>query len=207
MFIVIPLITFAVAACAVAVIVWRKMPALQRLEVGAEDLYKPFMGEMFPEVADAVAHIDIRAWRQESLRELEKLLRWLRLALTKVVSASDTLIHKVRQEHIQSRSIDEVVEATHEVKKQDIVALAAAAENPLSTLRQREQELIEAIAQNPRNSQLYKEIGDLYAKLKNYEDAKEAYATVLKFNPNDTVAEKKLSSVLQKLPGDDIEKK
>ncbi|MEK7124972.1 MAG: tetratricopeptide repeat protein [Patescibacteria group bacterium] len=199
MFLIIPLTIFAIATGTLVWVVNKKMPDLRRLEVHAGDLHKPFFRELFPEAVDAVGQIDARSWREQSLRELEKILRWLRLALTKIVSASDTLIHRVRQEHIHSRPLEDVVEEMHEEKK-SVPTHPVIADNPILPLRQREQELIEAIAQNPRDSQLYKEIGDLYAKLKNYKDAKEAYATVLKLTPDDTAAEKKLSQVLKQLP-------
>lgn len=200
MFIAIPLLIFAAAGLAIGIIVWRKLPQLSSMPPETRTVGGSLAKEMFPEIAELVGHVDLSLWRERTLRELEKLLRWLRLALGIVTRGADHLIHRVRQEHLQSKPLERIVEETHTAAVEPPPADIVQQENPAVLLRHREQELIVAIAQNPRDPQLYKEIGELYAKLKSYGDAKEAFETALKLRPKDAKAQQELSAVLNELP-------
>ena len=179
---------------------------LQHVHVEPRDGHQSLAREIFPEVFTYTEHIDIPSWRKRMLQELEKGLRWMRLLFAKVVRLSDNLIHQVRQEHLESQPLEEIIDAPRESGTPSVhVESQSVPANSLEALRIQEQKLILAIAQNPRDTQLYKEIGDVYGKLKSYSDAKEAFAKVLKLDPKDTTAQEKLL-VLQEFPSDESQK-
>src|SRR6185369_1236412 len=100
MFIIVPLILIAISLVGIAVIVRPKLPYLRKLSPDAHEVSEHLVEDYFPELVQWVTHIPWREYRKNSLREIEKVLRRLRLMLLKVDHASDRLIRKVRRTHI-----------------------------------------------------------------------------------------------------------
>lgn len=58
-----------------------------------------------------------------------------------------------------------------------------------------EKKIIQKIANNPRDMENYRNLGDLYIKMKNFVDAEESYKQVLKLAPRDMDAKRKLEKI------------
>lgn len=67
---------------------------------------------------------------------------------------------------------------------------------PLEMLNEKEKELIDGIAKNPKDIEAYKELGFLYLKKKNFPDARSCFRQVLKFNQDETEIRKKLEEIV-----------
>jgi tetratricopeptide (TPR) repeat protein len=63
---------------------------------------------------------------------------------------------------------------------------------------------LDDIKQNPKEPKLYRDLGDLYIKIKEYDRAKEAYEKALEVNPADYFANEKLGDLQLKLFDDQI---
>jgi cytochrome c-type biogenesis protein CcmH/NrfG len=59
-------------------------------------------------------------------------------------------------------------------------------------VRQEEQRLIVAIAQNPKDAQLFSQLARVYMRLQNYGDAVEALTAATKLVPDDEMMAKRL---------------
>ena len=200
MFITIPLILIGLSLIGMVVIVRRKMPYLRKLSPEAHEVSDNIFEDFFPELLEWFNQIPWHQYRQTSLQELEKGLRWMRLAFLKIDHASVRLIQKVRRTHqtthlehtasVQTESSTEVVVPEH---------MEIVAEPTPEDLKGQEQQLIIEIAQDPKNDSLYEILGDLYLRMENNQDAKEAYEAGLGFNPNNQNIARKYSRLLKKI--------
>ncbi len=199
MFITIPLILIGLSLVGMAVIIQRKMPYLRKLSPEAHEVSDNILEDFFPELIIWFSQIPWHQYRQVSLQELEKGLRRLRLVFLKIDHASARLIQKVRHinhaahiEHAVSVQSETSIEAIEPEKT------AMVAEPEPEDLKGQEQQLIIEIAQNPKNVVLYETLGDLYLKMGNIQDAKEAYEAGLGFNPDNQNLARKYSKLLKK---------
>lgn len=58
-----------------------------------------------------------------------------------------------------------------------------------------EKKIIGKISQNPKDIENYRQLGELYIKMKNYQDAQEAYKFILKVSPRDIDSKRKLEKI------------
>ncbi|MDZ7611247.1 MAG: hypothetical protein U5L10_00590 [Candidatus Moranbacteria bacterium] len=58
-----------------------------------------------------------------------------------------------------------------------------------------EKKLIKKIAQNPKDIENYRQLGELYLKIKNYSDSQECYRQILKVKPRDVDAKRKMERI------------
>lgn len=58
-----------------------------------------------------------------------------------------------------------------------------------------EKKIINKISQNPKDIENYRQLGELYIKMKNYQDAQEAYKFILKVSPRDIDSKRKLEKI------------
>ncbi len=192
MFILIPLILIVISMIGVGIIVRPKLPYLRKLSPEAHEVGEHLIQDYFPELMHWLANIPWREYRKNTLQEVEKILRRIRLMLLKIDHASDRLIRKVRRTHIADH-----VHLPPAEEKPVVIPSSAAQPTP-EDLQAREQQLIIEISQDPKNPQLYETLGDLYVKMGSDQDAKEAYEAALGFAPDNQVVARKYSVLLKK---------
>lgn len=190
----------------IATIIWRKMPYLQKLSPESPVVGVSLWQDFFPELINGWQKLHVRTWGSRALIELEKFLRRIRLFFSSVDRLSDTLIKKVRRAHresvvAQQKAAEEVKESLPTMPVAPLVSNihVKGSKEDTAVLKQREQETIVAIAQDPKNEELYVRLGDLYLELKNYSDARESYQAALKIKPNDQKVAEKLIIALEHL--------
>lgn len=208
LFLIIPLSLIGVSLLAIGVIVWRKVPYMRRLTPEAHGLNQSVFTSFFPELVQNFGPARIKEYFAIWLQEMEKLLRKMRLLFSFVDRMSDNLIKRIRSAQQKRAKQTPTVPAPKEPEQPKVpeyvdvptvqVRPRRTAPNP-ALLKSDEQRLIVEIAHDPKNARLYRELGEVYIKMKNYEDAKESFATALKLNPADDVSQRKLALVLQKL--------
>jgi tetratricopeptide (TPR) repeat protein len=84
-------------------------------------------------------------------------------------------------------------------KKFEEPIMVRAKEEPLPEDKVREAALIYRIAENPKDLEAYREIGDYYMGIGNIRDAKEAFKMVLKLRPRDLKAKSSLREIEMKM--------
>lgn len=58
-----------------------------------------------------------------------------------------------------------------------------------------EKKILQKVANDPRNQENYRQLGDLYIKMKNFEDANNAYKFILELSPRDIDAKRKIEKI------------
>ena len=82
-----------------------------------------------------------------------------------------------------------VVKKKEEPAPQRIVPELAAED------RAKEEALIHRIAENPKDNEAYRELGDYYMSIGNIKDAKDSFKMVLKLRPRDLKAKSSLREI------------
>ena len=211
-FILIPLGLIIVSMLGIAIIIWRKIPYLKKLNVDEAALgqdsrdftLQDFFLDFVPEFKGESVNTRAKEYKNLWLSELEKFIRKLRLLSLKVDRISEALIKRIRKvnkakiapvgEH--TATPDPVVEIKTEHKS--VTDQKSPVRSP-EALKQEEHRLIIEIAKDPKNYRLYKVLGNFYLDIKNYSDAKDSFEAALELNPEDPELKEKLSSVLQNL--------
>ena len=193
MFLIIPFSLALVAFIGIAVVVWRKMPYLRKLAPESHPVGDTILHDYAPEVVQWAASVPWRRFVHNALVEIEKLLRKGRLLMSSLDQMSDKVIKKVRVVHQATAKKEEAIIAQRHEEE------AKQAEEPdeidmedTEQLRQEEQRLIVAIAQNPKDVELYTRLARVYMKLAAYGDAIEALEAALKLSPEDESVQKRL---------------
>jgi tetratricopeptide (TPR) repeat protein len=186
MFIIIPLALVFFSCVIVTIVVWRKMPYLRKLQPEAHEMGDTVLHDFAPEVIDAVKAVPWRQYVHNALVEFEKALRRGRLLMSSLDRASDKAIKKVRRVHEETARQHEqiVAERKEEAARKEEEPDEIDMEDP-DQLRQEEQRLIVAIAQNPKDFDLYSRLARVYMRLQNYADAVEALEAAQKLAPED----------------------
>ncbi|MDP3792561.1 MAG: hypothetical protein Q8Q89_02410 [bacterium] len=213
MFILIPLSFIFVSLIGIFFIVYRKKSYLEKLhslntagdsEAASVTLQRfnliDFGTDLFPEVNKLLSKIDINKHKTVWLVETEKFVRKVRLVFLRVDRLSDSLIKKIRRVHtngkLNGHATDQQSEILTSSPVSDLVQTVKISPN---FLKNEEERLIIEIAQNPKDSNLYEKLGDLYIEMENWLDAKESYEAAIELNSTDEELKKKLSSALEKL--------
>ena len=193
MFLIIPLSLALVALIGITVVVWRKMPYLRKLAPESHPAGETVLHDYAPEFVQWVASVPWRRFVHNVLVEFEKVLRKGRLLMSSLDRMSDKVIRKVRVVHLATAKKEEamIAQRQEEVAKQAEEPDEIDMEDP-EQLRQEEQRLIVAIAQSPKDVELYTRLARVYLKLGAYGDAVEALEAVLKLNPDDEATVKRL---------------
>lgn len=176
------------------------MSYLRKLSPESHEVSDNIFEDFFPELISWFKQIPWHQYQQTSLQELEKGLRWMRLAFLKIDHASARLIQKVRRTHLATHlehTASVQSEASTEVAVPEHMEIVA--EPTPEDLKGQEQQLIIEIAQDPKNAGLYETLGDLYLKMDNISDAKEAYEAGLGFGPDNITLARKYSRLLKKI--------
>ncbi|GEM_PF-1728080 len=211
MYLVIPLSLILGSALAIAFIIWRKVPYIKKLATAenaaaqegmelqlAVNFPVALFSRIAPELIEFFKKLKFHEYKEAWLIELEKFLRRLRLMSLRMDRLSDSLISRVRKgyQNGPAAPASDKEESAGSVKSQEI---SLPVVNELESLRKEEQRLIIEIAKNPKDSNLYNTLGDLYVKMGEYNDAKESFEAAMELDGQNAELKKKLSSVLEKL--------
>lgn len=206
MFFLIPFSIFLVSVLLIVWIVSRKFVYLRKLapETVEETISsrENFLVELFPELAAYLKKVNLRSYGVNFLTEFEKLLRKLRLISMKVDTVTNQLIHRVRKEAKQQEAILSKEAALEEEKQAELESEEEELENlgdSQEDLKKKEQLLIIEIAKNPKNPRLYLELGNIYMRVGEYEDAKNSFEKILELEPGNEAIRRKLARVLSKM--------
>ena len=196
MFILIPLTLILASAVGISVIVFRKMPYLNKLtpetHAGGN-----ILSDLFPELSGGLKNLKLREYGDLWSVELEKLLRRLRVFSLKIDRMSDAWIKKIRSGNI-SRATSSVLEEKEE-QTEAVSRVKSVPRVTMEDMKKEEQGLIIEIAKNPKNPVLYEALGDLYLKMNNLPDTKESFEAAIELNSQNEELKKKLSQVLKKM--------
>jgi tetratricopeptide (TPR) repeat protein len=200
MFFIIPLVVFIGSLTGIFWIIARKFVYLKKLTpeilTGSEQNEKSFWAEFFPEIAQRISRLSLHEYRVNFLAEFEKILRKLRLLSLRIDTFTNSLIHRVRKtvvEHEELISGEIALQGAQEIESQN--ASNGANKDP----REEEQKLIIEIARNPKDSKLYKKLGNIYLKIGEWNDAYESFKKALELDPTDDVIRNKLEKLTKKI--------
>lgn len=204
MFFLIPFSIFLAASAAIIWVISRKFVYLKKLAPGTLEetvsTEKNFWAELYPEIAAYLKRVNLRAYGVNALNEFEKFLRKMRLMSMRVDDLTNRLIRRVRKSSQKHGEILEKKAAAEEEKQAEEENLELEdLGNSQEELKQKEQLLIIEIAKNPKDAQLYKELGTVYMRLENWEDARQSFEKVLELEPGDETTRRKLGRVLGKI--------
>src|SRR3989344_7001086 len=203
MFILVPLILILVSVVGISVIVFRKMPYLNKLTPETHisvrtGVMGDFLTDLLPEFSKGFKSLKLKEYGDLWLVELEKFLRKLRVASLKMDRMSDSWIKKIR-----SGSAFSVTNTTTTDKIEDVGAIIPKEQTvpkiTMEDMKREEQGMIIEIAKNPKDPRLYEVLGDLYVKMNNFSDAKESFEAAIELSPHNEELQKKLSQVVKKL--------
>ncbi len=203
MFILVPLALILASVVGISVIVYRKMPYLNKLTPemhpsAREDVVGDFLTDLFPEFSEGFKSLKLKEYGNLWLIELEKFIRKLRVVSLKMDRISDSWIKKIRKGHgfRATTSINSEKITTEEIP---VLKAKHAPQITLEEMKREEQRLIIEIAKNPKDSKLYEVLGDLYSRMNNFSDAKESFEAAIELSPSSESLKQKLSKVLGKL--------
>lgn len=199
MFLFIPLVIASISLSTICFIAWRKFPYLKKISepsapAAGEYSFANFFSDLFPEVVYRCKKLDFEAYKNSLLKELEKLLRRLRVISLKIDRLTNSLLWKIKTES-NKNGAEKAVEFKIETK-----TISPKKENLAENLKREEQQLIIEIAKNPKNPELYKKLAEVYIALKNFPDAEESLEAALELDPEDQKVKEKLEEVKKNLP-------
>lgn len=200
-FLTIPLAIILACAIGVAVIVWRKLPYLRKLDPESHEMGETVLHDYAPEAVDWYRSIPWRRFQHTVAVELENLIRRMRSAMSSADKLSDRLGQQLRGMGQRAAKQHEKVIAQIEQEKQERVVEpdpdAVDFDDP-EQLKQEEQRLIIAIAQDPKDAGLYSDLARITMRLGNYDDAVEAMEQAVKLEPGNEVYVKRLERAKRK---------
>ena len=194
MYIIIPLAIMVASLAGAFYVASRKFVYLRKLDPSAvQDApadFHDFRRGLFPEMVGAWKALDLRQHTAAFLTEMEKVLRKLRLVFLRVDTAMHQLIQKMRKTTEHHEKIQEKREAD-EAMAQQADSISSSASTVLDP-REEEQRLIVEIAKNPKNPELYKELGMIYIEIGEDDDARQSFEKALELDPEDILVQNKL---------------
>lgn len=203
MFILIPLILLFVSVAAIFWVVSRKFTYLKKLDPNTPEFSSEADGSfwlaLFPEIPGLAKKINPRSFFVNFLAEFEKFLRKLRLISLKIDSLTNSLIGRVRK---TTRGYEEkIIQQKQEKERAEFesAAVAAVIQGTAKDFKNEEQRLIIEIAKNPKNPELYKQLGELYLSEDVLDDARESFKKAVELDPNDAQSRGKLEQIVAKM--------
>jgi len=193
---VIPVLLIIVSLLTAFVVIARKFPYLKKLTPSAEQSFSAtWVWDFVPEVRERYQRIDWIAQKNFWLKEGEKFLRRIRLAFLKIDSATHALIKKLSVSRLEEVTGDGLKEEA--VKPSEITSPVAPIIAPKdhAELKRDEQALIIAVAKDPKNPELYRQLAMVYMELGNPGDATESLRTVMQLDPEDKTSEQRLAEL------------
>lgn len=196
MFILIPLTLILASVVGISIIIFRKMPYLNKLTPETH-VWGDVLTDLLPELSEGFKSLKLKEYGNSWLVELEKFLRRLRVVSLKMDRISDSWIKKIRKGNI-SRTTNSVISEKQEAEA-PVMKSQSAPVITMEDMKRDEQKLIIEIAKNPKDSRLYEVLGDLYVSMNNLSDAKESYEAAIELSPSSEILQKKYSQVLKKM--------
>lgn len=184
-------------------IIKRKFTYLKKLTPDSIESATPpdsFFAELYPEIASRINKTNLRTWGLNILNEFEKLLRRLRLISLRIDTFTNRLIHRVRKESKQQEEIlvKEAKIVEDKIAEADVIEIDELGDKD-EDLKQKEQLLIIEIAKNPKDAQLYKELGTVYMRMGDWLDAKQSFEKSIDLEPENEEVKRKLGRVIGKI--------
>lgn len=206
MYIFISLALIGISFIGIGIIVFRKLPYLKKLTPESHEFGPTIFHDFFPEFFAQIGKIHLEEYVAIFLREMEKLVRKIRLFFSRIDRASSDLIAELRNasrknekaqapadtEPLTSESEFSAVNSNIEVRPRKIGADTAA-------LKAEEQRYIIEIAHHPKNAILYATLGEIYVKMGNLRDAKESFEAAVNLDSKNDKLKERLSFVSRKL--------
>lgn len=203
MFILVPTVLIVIACIGIAVIVSRKLPYLKKLTPESHEFGPSIFHDFFPEMFQAFSRIHFEEYYASTLRELEKLLRRIRLLFSRIDSASSALISELRTINVKQQVTQEANEAPvlppTSPTDPHVEIRSKKSEMSPSELKAKEQQLIIDIAQHPKDAKLYGALGEVYVQLQNFEDAKDAFEAAIELDKTNETLKHRLSFTQRRL--------
>ena len=200
MFFWVPFGIFVISLIAIGWIISRKFIYLKKLNPEAiedsAEIQGGFWEDFFPGLSAFLKNINLREYRLNFLAEFEKFLRKLRLISLKIDTTTNRLIHRVRKSVVHHEGLING-EAAAQVEREIINAEVHGSGE--RDLKEMEQQLIIEIAKNPKDSQLYKKLGNIYMKTGEWHDAVESFKKALELEPGDDAIRAKLEKLEKRL--------
>jgi tetratricopeptide (TPR) repeat protein len=172
-----------------------------------------------------------------SLRALEAILYYIKIAFRKLDESSANWLKKLRERRLGQKMKDISPQRNEEMNPPDLsdgeitfISESASLENlgdtkketgfipseviirkkveappliikekPAEEDKVKEDALIHRIAENPKDMEAYREIGDYYLSIGNIKDAKESFKMVLRLRPRDLKAKSSLKEIEMKM--------
>ncbi len=201
LYLTIPLGIALVAVLGIVVVVWRKMPYLRKLTPESHEVGDTIAHDFAPELLDWWVSIPWRQYIQTILVEIEKGMRRFRLFMQSLDRIWERSIRKVRRTHQEAAKQHEEIVALQEVarqeKEEDEDDTSFDINDP-EQLKQEEQDLIVAIAQNPKDVASYQRIAQVYVRMDQVSDAIEALEAALKLEPDNLRMTKRVEALRQR---------
>ena len=192
-----PLVIIGLALITLTVLVWRKWPYLKKLEPGAHRMGGTFFHDLEPDLVDRLRAFNYKTMWRNVLVGVDELLGHMRAFFVRVDRASARLLKSVRRTHEtvgRQQSREAEVKAEQETKPA-VDEDQTRREAEQQRLKQREQEIIVQIAQDPKQATLYLELSRIYQRLGSVTDAVDALNAALKIEPENTEARSKLKEL------------
>jgi tetratricopeptide (TPR) repeat protein len=171
MYNIIPLVIICVSLLVILVIVVRKFPALANLDV--DNIPAEKEARFKERIVESRLHRFLAKWRV-------RLFRVFSFLGAKSAQAFKWLFDRLSD--MKKSYVAEKTPATVEEKTEKVKALFMEGEDldDKDDLEEKEKVLIKIIELEPRNSEAFKDLGELYFSNKKFEDAKQAWGHSLK---------------------------
>ena len=193
---IIPVLLIIVSLLTAFIIIARKFPYLKKLTPEAgQHFSSTWAWDFVPEVRERYQRIDWTAHKNFWLKEGEKFLRRIRLAFLKIDSATHALIKKLSVSRLEEVSGEGLKEEAAKPSEITSPAVPVIAPKDHAELKREEQALIIAVAKDPKNPELYRQLAAVYMELGNPEDAAESLRTVVQLDPEDKTSEQRLAEL------------
>ena len=170
MFLIIPLILIVSSAGAIGYIVWPKIKEIKKSDAPLE-IKEKIWRLALPEFFNAWDKIDFQGFKKNVFVDYEKFLRRVKILSLRTDNFINKLLEKRQKKAPKPDRAD------------------------FSSFKSKENKLIAEIAKNPKDKNLYKALGVLYAKNRMFGDASEVFNAVLKLDPNEDEAKKSLEKI------------
>jgi len=193
LYLTIPLGITLLAIVGIVAIVWRKLPYLRKLTPESHEIGSTIFHDFAPEAIDYARGIPWRKTVNNVLVGIERILRRGRELVSMIDRVSISALKRVRHVQEETAKQQAVIESQAETAaNEDDLEDQQADINNIEELREEEQRIIIAIAQNPKDVSLYDRLAHVYFGLSNYSDAVEALKAAVKLAPDDNRLVKRL---------------
>ena len=209
LFIIVPAALTLFSFAGVIFVVSRKFSYSRKLTPESHEFGPTIFHDYFPEIMSTLGKIKLDEYLSLTMRELEKLLRRIRLVFSKIDAVSNSLISELRAVNLRNKAAQEeaAVPAIPEppVPLDSHIEIRPKRSDDGVALKNQEQQLIVEIAHHPKDAKLYATLGEVYIQMKNFPDAKEALEAASELDNQNQALRDRLAFVTRKLKESGIE--